>query len=179
MAELNNIPQHEIDFKIGEDAYNRRDFKTAVKYLKKAAMQMNVGAIKTLGYCYSYGSGVKQNKLTAKKYWEKASILGDLNAIYKLGDMYRNGDLKQDLRYSKALYMRAYQLTKVDKDINFYPDACLRILKHCQDDFTKEELIALADETVDLFKKRMDNSSEFYTEKLYRESLKVREEILK
>jgi len=173
------MTQDEIDFRTGEEAYNRRDFKTAVKYLRKAAKAYNRGAIKTLGYCYSYGSGVKKNKRTAKQYWERAAILGDANALYKLGDMYRNGDLKENLEYSRALYYRAYELTKDEKDYNFYPDAVLRLLKHCGEDFTREEYRILAEETVYGFKTRMENSKEFYTKKLYDEAVEILESIEK
>ena len=57
-------------------------------------------------------------------------MLGDIAALYKLGDMYRNGDLKQDLDYSHALYKRAFNMSLKTDDIYVYPDAYLRMLKY-------------------------------------------------
>jgi len=120
----------EILLDTGADAYQNGDYETAMMYYKQSAKLGNVTALSNLGYCYYYGRDISVNKEKAKKYWEKAAMLGDIAALYKLGDMYRNGDLKQDLDYSHALYKRAFNMSLKTDDIYVYPDAYLRMLKY-------------------------------------------------
>ena len=74
------------------------------------------------------------DKTKAKECWDKAAIFGDIAAIYKLGDMYRNGDLVKNLDYSRALYLRAFELALEAEDIYTSPDAYLRMLKYYPED---------------------------------------------
>ena len=144
------LSQNMIDLQKGADAYQEGDYKTAVSYYKKSASAGNVTALSNLGYCYYYGRSVPIDKETAKEYWEKAAILGDIAAVYKLGDMYRNGDLKENLDYSHALYVRAFQLALESDDIYVYPDAYLRMLRHYPDEACTEfeSVVEIAKECV-------------------------------
>ena len=126
--------QDEIDLDIGAEAYQRKDYDTAIRFYQKSADAGNVTALSNLGYCYYYGRSVPVDKVKAKECWEEAAILGDIAAVYKLGDMYRNGDLPQNLAYSHALYRRAFDMALECLDIYVCPDAYLRMLKYYPED---------------------------------------------
>lgn len=138
------ITQDELDLNAGAEAYQKGDFAAAVTFYRKAADAGNVIALSNLGYCYYYGRSIPVDKEKARECWEKAAILGDICAVYKLGDMYRNGDLKENTAYSKALYRRAYDMTSECADIYSYPDVYLRMLKYCSEDFDKDTLKEIA-----------------------------------
>lgn len=100
-------------------------------FIKSLPDMGNITALSNLGYCYYYGRSIPVDKTKAKECWEKAAIFGDIPSVYKLGDMYRYGDLPQNLDYSHALYKRAFLLALDNMD-NYYvaPDAFLRMLKY-------------------------------------------------
>ena len=52
------------DYKKGDEAFNKEDYETAGKYLKKALErnENNAAALDALGVCYYYGNGVEKRK---------------------------------------------------------------------------------------------------------------------
>lgn len=169
--------EDEKDLNLGAEAYQEGDFETAIRYYEKSAAAGNVVALSNLGYCYYYGRSIPVDKAKARDCWEKAAILGDICAIYKLGDMYRNGDLPQDLVFSKKLYMKAYEEADVDRDPNNYPDTCLRIIKYCRDEYTREELTEIAALAVEGFEERIEDGDN-YSGRLLREAKEILAELL-
>lgn len=161
---LTMTPPDVQDLNDGAEAYKNGDFESAVMYYTRSAKAGNVTALSNLGYCHYYGRSIPVDKEKAKECWERAAILGDIAAIYKLGDMYRNGDLKEDLDYSHLLYRRAFELSINCNDIYVYPDAYLRMLKHYpKEAFTTDKSnIQIAKDCVNGIKLRIedgDNSS--------------------
>ncbi len=132
MGKDNEMKEREdvINLNIGAEAYQKGDYETAIKYYEKSANAGNVIALSNLGYCYYYGRSIPVDKKKAKECWEKAAILGDIAAVYKLGDMYRNGEIEKNLEYSRALYVRAFEMALESDDIGVCPDAFLRMLKY-------------------------------------------------
>ncbi len=129
--EFEELTEDEIYLNKGADAYQAGDYETAIRLYQKSADMGNITALSNLGYCYYYGRSIPVDKTKAKECWEKAAIFGDIPSVYKLGDMYRYGDLPQNLNYSHALYKRAFLLALDNMD-NYYvaPDAFLRMLKY-------------------------------------------------
>lgn len=156
----------------GAKAYQSRNYQTAIKLYQKSADMGNIIALSNLGYCYYYGRSIPVDKEKAKKCWEKAAILGDIAAVYKLGDMYRNGDLPQNLDFSHALYKRAFNMA-VQCSENYYvaPDAFLRMLKYYPDDISDKgySKIEIALSCITGIKKRIAEEDN-YSEKALKEA---------
>ena len=79
------------DLQDGLDAYDRRDYKEAVKWLLKAAEQRSVRAQRFLGAIFYYGRGVTQDYAEAAKWYKKAAEQGDSDTQNILGAMYERG----------------------------------------------------------------------------------------
>ena len=168
--------QAERDLDAGADAYQRGEYQKAIRLFERAAANGSTVAMSNLGYCYYYGRSIPVDKEKARQYWEKAAIFGNVNAIYKLGDMYRNGDLPEDLVFSEGAYIKAFNIANEERDINSYPDACLRFLKYCLDPEAKEKNREIAQGAVDGFYKRMKLGDEFAAP-LYREALELKDRL--
>jgi TPR repeat protein len=173
-----DFTEDEMDLQAGADAYQNGDYEKAVAFYTKSAAAGNVTALSNLGYCHYYGRGVPTDKNAAKNCWERAGILGDIAAVYKLGDMYRNGDLKEDLDYSHALYRRAFQMALDSDDIYVYPDAFLRMLKYYPDEACTEDRDALdiGRDCVDGIEQRIAEG-DHYSERVLREAKRILSEL--
>jgi len=79
------------DFQKGLDAYDKRDYATALRELKPFAEQGNASAQSNLGAMYEKGQGVPQDDKTAVKWYRLAAEQGDADAQGNLGLMYDNG----------------------------------------------------------------------------------------
>lgn len=154
------LPEDEQDLKRGNNAYNRGDYQTAVKYYRKSAQAGNVIAMSNLGYCYYYGRSIPVDKERAFDCWSKAAAFGDVCATYKLGDMFRNGDREKDIVFSNKLYLAAFANTHETKDVYCYPDACLRLVKHCREMFTRDFLVEICRDAIIGFEKRAEQGDD-------------------
>lgn len=161
--------QDEIDLDEGAEAYRQGNFEKAVEFYTKSAAEGNATALSNLGYCYYYGRSLSVDKVKAHECWEKAAILGDICATYKIGDMYRNGDLPKDEVFAKLMYKKAFGMALNTMDIYNYPDAFLRIIKFCSEEFDKEALLELAKKCRDGFQARID-AGDTFTDKLLKEA---------
>lgn len=171
MEEKTELTQDELDLQAGAEAYQHGDYKTAIELYTKSAAAGNVTALSNLGYCYYYGRSIPVDKKAARKCWERAAILGDIAAVYKLGDMYRNGDLAQNLAFSHALYVRAFRMALDCEDIYVYPDAFLRMLKHYPEEAHTEymDVLAIGEACVSGMEARIADG-DHYSEKVLREA---------
>ena len=89
-------------FDEGLSAYDKKDYKTALKEWETLAKQGHVSAQFYLGVMYANGLGVKQDYFKAVEWYTKAAKQGHASAQYNLGVMYANGQgVKQD--YFKAV----------------------------------------------------------------------------
>jgi len=92
------------DYKVGEDAYNRGDYATALREWRPLAEQGEALAQYNLGLLYRKGRGVPQDDVQARQWYEKAAAQGQAKAQYNLGTLYLNGsgvpkDYQQALRW--------------------------------------------------------------------------------
>ena len=79
------------DFNDGADAYQKGDYKTAIKHWELLAKAGNASAQYILGKMYENGVGFKKSDYWAFHWLKKAAELGHTDAQYTLGYMYRNG----------------------------------------------------------------------------------------
>ena len=68
------------DFQAGNDAYNRKDYATALREWRPLAEQGNAHAQFYLGVLYHSGSGVPQDFVQAHKWYSLAGANGDKGA---------------------------------------------------------------------------------------------------
>ena len=79
------------NFYDGVEAYQKGDYKEAIKHWELLANNGNANAQFNLGKMYEKGMGVTKSDYHAFQWINKAAKLGHTNAQYTLGYMYRNG----------------------------------------------------------------------------------------
>ena len=79
------------DFQKGLDAYNKKDYATALSEWNPLAEQGNVSAQFNLGVMYAEGKGVPKGDTTSVKWFTLAAEQGDAFAQVNLGFMYQYG----------------------------------------------------------------------------------------
>ena len=94
------------NFYTGADAYEKGDYKTAIKHWELLAEYGNADAQYNLGFMYENGIGLKKSDYWAFLWINKAAQLGQTNAQFTLGNMYRTGagigkDFKQTVKWFK------------------------------------------------------------------------------
>ena len=73
------------DYQAGMDAYNRGDFKTALREWQPLAEQGDARGQFSLGLLYENGDGVTRDYTKARQWYEKAAAQGDAKAQLYLG----------------------------------------------------------------------------------------------
>jgi len=95
------------DFQAGKDAYDRKDYSTALNEWLPLAEQGDTLAQHNLGLLYQHGKGVPQDYQEAVRWYRLAADQGYVGAQINLGEMYRKGQgVLQD--YGEA--MKWYRL---------------------------------------------------------------------
>ena len=155
----------------GAKAYKQGKYTKAIRLYMEAAKLGSITAMNNLGYCYYYGREIPVDKVKAREYWEAAAIYDDINAIYKLGDMYSRGEIAGDEDTAWLFYRRAYRLARVERDLDNYPDVCLRLLRYGQDRLSLRDRLSLADMAIEYFQQRIDEGDKF-SAKLLKEAEK-------
>ena len=79
------------DYQDGNDAYNRKDYKTAYKLWLPLAEQGDAKAQYNLGQMYYEGQGVPQDHKEAVKWYRLSAEQGDASAQFHLGTFYEQG----------------------------------------------------------------------------------------
>ena len=79
------------DFQKGVEAYQKKDYATALNEWRPFAEQGNAYAQHNLGVMYAKGLGVPQDYKEAVKWYRLAAAQGDASAQHNLGVMYGNG----------------------------------------------------------------------------------------
>jgi TPR repeat protein len=74
-----------------KDAYQRKDYKLAVEWFRKAAEQGDAKAQYNLGIAYDKGQGVAQDYAKAAQWYRKAADQGLTQAQNNLGILYKQG----------------------------------------------------------------------------------------
>jgi len=86
-------------------AYQRCDYKTALRLLRPLAEQGNAAAQNNLGVMYANGYGVQQDYFEAALWYRRAAEQGDPDALNNLGIMYDNGHgVPKDYVQARKLY---------------------------------------------------------------------------
>ncbi len=93
---------HAGDWEDGYAAYERQDYKTAVKLWRKVAETGDSSGQSILGAMYAQGQGVPQDYVEAIKWYRLAAAQGEVKAQFKLGFMYANA------QGTGRDYLRAY-----------------------------------------------------------------------
>ncbi len=92
----------------GLEAYQRKDYTTALSYWENSAAAGDLEAQVHIGWMYEYGQGVLQNHTIAAKWYLKAAEAGHASAQTNLGVMYQYGDgLEQSLDNAIHWYRQA------------------------------------------------------------------------
>ena len=91
------------DFQKGLEAYNKKDYKTALSEWEPLTEEGHAEAQFMLGMMYRNGRGVPQNSKTAAKWWILAAQQGHVKALYNLGQTYFLG-ISAPKNYKIALY---------------------------------------------------------------------------
>ena len=93
-----------------EKAWDRKDYKCAAKWYRKAAMEGDAGAQYCLGWLYYAALGVELNETEAFKWIYKAAEQGEPDAQKALGDFYSRGvGVEQDDVKALDWYRKAAQ----------------------------------------------------------------------
>jgi TPR repeat protein len=96
------------DFKVGEKAYQRGDFATALREWQPLAKQGQAIAQYHLGLLYSNGQGVPKDDAQARQWYEKAANQEHADAQVNLGSLYDYGrGGPQDFRMAVRWYRRS------------------------------------------------------------------------
>ena len=80
------------DFLKGLEAYNKKDYRTALREWRPLAEEGHAAAQGFLGVMYYKGEGVPQNYETAVKWFRRAAEKGNAEAQSMLGLMYEAGE---------------------------------------------------------------------------------------
>jgi TPR repeat protein len=79
------------DYEAGMEAYQRRDYATALHEWLPLAEQGHADAQYKLGVLYNFRKGVPQDFTTARQWYEKAAAQGHARAQNNLGELYQFG----------------------------------------------------------------------------------------
>ncbi|KAJ3226469.1 hypothetical protein HDU81_007279 [Chytriomyces hyalinus] len=84
------------------------DLSRAIKYYELAAEANVVSAMRNLGQCYEYGTGVPQSYEISMQYYLRAAKYDDSYSLHCLGLMYRHGKgVQQDDAKAREFFERA------------------------------------------------------------------------
>ena len=102
-----DLPADE-SFQIGEELFEKSDYKRAFNYYRSAAEKGHADAQYKLGACYQNGWGVAQDPEAAISWYFKAIRLGNTHALNNLAYCYEHGiGVKKDLSKAVELYTEA------------------------------------------------------------------------
>ena len=91
--------------------YALGEYDKSFAYAEMGAKCENMDSMFSLGYMYSNGYGVEQDKAAAVQWYTKAADLGVAEAMNNLGYMYCNGDgVEQDKAAAVQWYSKAADL---------------------------------------------------------------------
>ncbi len=111
---LEEIEEHErIEFAhnqkiIGDNYYNKKEYKTAIVYYRQAAELGNADAQNRLGICYFNGDGINQDYEEAIKLFRASATQDNKFGQYNLAYCYQHAyGVNKDLKKAKEIYQKA------------------------------------------------------------------------
>jgi len=97
-----------VTFQKGIQAYEKKDYETAMRELKPLAEQGDARAQFMLGEMYHFGMGVSMDSVEAIRWLRTAADQGDPDAAYRLGVIYSRGHgFPMDLNEAAKWYQLA------------------------------------------------------------------------
>lgn len=103
-----DIFQSKSPYEKGQEAYRRKDYRSALREWQPLAEQGHVRAEFYLGVMYENGRGLPQNHLEASKWYNRAASQNYARAQYNLGLMYAKGQgVPRDHMKAANLYRKA------------------------------------------------------------------------
>ena len=107
------------DFQKGLDAFNKKDYATALREWKPLAEQGHTMAQSNLGLMYDKGQGVTQDDKEAVKWYRLSAKQGIAEAQYNLGVLYYRGrGVLQDHKEAAKWWKLAAEQGYVDAQYN-------------------------------------------------------------
>ena len=91
LAFMLSLPVAAQDFEKAEEAFERGDYATALRELRRLAEQGYAPAQNKLGDMYYFGFGVLSDNAEVVKWYRRAAEQGHRGGQYNLGGMYYNG----------------------------------------------------------------------------------------
>ena len=118
------------DFQDGVDAYQKQDYKEAVKWFRLSAEQGDAYAQNDLGSMYFHGRVVPQDYKEAEKLFRLAAEQGIAEAQCNLGVMYHEGlgveqDYKEAVKWNRLAVEQRNERGQVNLAI-MYDDGRMR-----------------------------------------------------
>jgi TPR repeat protein len=105
-----------IAFQQGKQAYDKKLFSEAVKWLRKAAEACHAQAQYYLGLCYQIGGDALRNDEEALKWIRRAAENGCTKAQERLGDMYNHGwGVPYDAYEAYQWYLKSGNTSEADE----------------------------------------------------------------
>ncbi len=86
------LEQYEEEYKLGVAYYNMKKYINAVKIFAELQQYNYTPAIRSIGYCYLYGNGLKMDENSAIEFFMRAAELGDAESMYELALIYKKRD---------------------------------------------------------------------------------------
>lgn len=95
--------------KKAHEAYNNKDFKTALALYTELANSGDADAMTSLGYMYQNAQGCQKDEAKALEFYEKAAELKQPYALFNLAILYMNGlnGVAHDQFKAHELFMEA------------------------------------------------------------------------
>ena len=100
MSDLDKLSAYELYDK-GREYLHAEDYANAIPYLRKAAEKGYSSAQVDLGWCYSTGHGVTENREEAIKWYRKSAEQGNATAQANLGWKYVSSDDNEAAKWFK------------------------------------------------------------------------------
>jgi TPR repeat protein len=93
----------------GYEAYQRKDFQTALSFFHRAADQGSARAQFSIGLMYREGAGVQKNDAQALAWFRMAADHGYAQAQNKMGFLYKDGEggVRQDFAQALSWFRKA------------------------------------------------------------------------
>ena len=105
------VLDEEAELKKAQEAYDNKDYETALAIWNKLAERNNADAMQKIGLCYGRGHGVILDSIEAFKWCRKAADLGNAKAMYIIGWCYSDGQgVTQDYTEAVKWYQKAADL---------------------------------------------------------------------
>lgn len=157
---LNSAPDTDhglAELERGAEAARAGEWEQAVQLFGRSAAACCAEGAAQLGLCYYYGRGVRRSRTKALQLWKLAAENAeDVRSLVALGDdcaASPKGSAGEALLY----YRRAWRSSRQKPDIDYTPEACLRIAQTelCFITAQRPRAIALAAEAAQGFRVRV------------------------